>query len=118
MGLPQMTDNIRKIAARLHLGENIVQRCMGFLQDLAQKGQLAKGKKRPWACALIHLASREEGATQTIRELAQANADYRRSGAVPPGGAKGVKKDSIGGEKVASSAMESSIATEVRDLTK
>jgi len=112
-----MTDTIRKAATRLTLGENIVQRCVMFLQDLAQKGHLTKQKKRPWLCALIHLASREEGATQTIREIAQANADYRK-GAVAPG-AKGVKKDLPGGEKIANSAaLEGSINTEVRELTK
>lgn len=113
-----MTDTIRKAATRLTLGENIVQRCVMFLQDLAQKGHLTKQKKRPWLCALIHLASREEGATQTIREIAQANADYRRSNAAPPG-SKGIKKDLPGGEKLANSAaLESSINGEVRDLTK
>merc|ERR1719221_948981 len=88
---------------------------MAFLQDLAQKGHLSKQKKRLWMCALLHLASREEGATQTIREIAQANSDYRKP--IPLGG-KGVRKDP-GAEKQASTAMlESSITSEVRDLVK
>jgi len=110
--LEEMTKTIRKATTRLQLGEQIVQRCVMFLQVLAEKRHLNKQKKRPWLCALIHLASREEKATQTIREIAEANADYgQKSG--------GVKKDRPAGEKVANAtALEKSIQAEVRELTR
>jgi transcription initiation factor TFIIIB Brf1 subunit/transcription initiation factor TFIIB len=87
------------------------------LQELAPKAVLTKQKKRPWFCALVYLASREEGATQTIRDIAQANADYRRTAA--SSSVRGVRKDVPTAEKAANTtALENSIAEQVKELTK
>lgn len=69
-----MTNKIREVTSRLGLGEDIVRRCAGMIETLAKKEELNQRLQVPFFCALVHLASREEKATRTTAELAQANA--------------------------------------------
>eukprot|EP00418_Pyrodinium_bahamense_P092442 CAMPEP_0179026326 /NCGR_PEP_ID=MMETSP0796-20121207/8455_1 /TAXON_ID=73915 /ORGANISM="Pyrodinium bahamense, Strain pbaha01" /LENGTH=343 /DNA_ID=CAMNT_0020722399 /DNA_START=24 /DNA_END=1055 /DNA_ORIENTATION=- len=72
--LKTFTAKVRETAGRLALGEGVVNRCVGLFQDLSAKNE-AKGKQQPsWYCALVHIASVQERATRTVRELAEANA--------------------------------------------
>merc|ERR1719499_343522 len=57
------TVRIRQVAEKLNFGESITQRCVGFMQTLGDKGELKAKKDVSWICALIHLASRQEGVT-------------------------------------------------------
>jgi len=66
---------IQETAGHLSLGNGIVNRCIGLYQDLVAKDDGLK-QRHPisWYCALVHIASTQERATRTIREVAQANA--------------------------------------------
>lgn len=72
--LKVFTMKIREAAGRLALGEGIVNRCVGLFQDLTAKSELKQRQQASWFCALVHIASMQERATRTIRELAEANA--------------------------------------------
>eukprot|EP00933_Yihiella_yeosuensis_P033540 TRINITY_DN27220_c0_g1_i1.p1 TRINITY_DN27220_c0_g1~~TRINITY_DN27220_c0_g1_i1.p1 ORF type:complete len:414 (+),score=60.29 TRINITY_DN27220_c0_g1_i1:39-1280(+) len=63
----------RTITHRLNLGENVVNRCVGFMQELVQKGELKSRCQNAWFCALVHLATREERVTRTVKEIASCN---------------------------------------------
>lgn len=69
------TGKVRETAGRLALGEGIVNRCVGLFQDLAAKNEAKNVRgQASWYCALVHIASVQERATRTVRELADANA--------------------------------------------
>jgi len=69
------TTRIGETAGRLSLGKSVVNRCIGLYQDLATKDLgLKRRQQASWYCALVHIASTQERATRTIRELAEANA--------------------------------------------
>lgn len=72
--MKKFTTKIREVVGRLSLGEAIVNRCVGMLQDLSTKGELKAHITLSTFCALVHQASCDEKATRTVRELAQANA--------------------------------------------
>jgi len=65
---------VREITSRLGLGDSIVNRCLGLWQDLAGSSPGRMAKQASWYCALVHIATLQERATRTVRELAEANA--------------------------------------------
>jgi len=69
------TTKIEETARRLSLGKSVVNRCIGLYQDLTAKDLGLTGRRQAsWYCACLHIASSQERATRTIRELAEANA--------------------------------------------
>lgn len=119
--LRDFTERIRTITERLSLGENLVQRCVSYMQELSEKEPLKQRKQLPWLCALVHLASVQEEATQTIHQLAQANAGFKKRGATAgsnaAGAVKGVKRDVLSTEKCGeTAAMERAIEKNVIEL--
>eukprot|EP00419_Tripos_fusus_P045917 CAMPEP_0172813474 /NCGR_PEP_ID=MMETSP1075-20121228/10682_1 /TAXON_ID=2916 /ORGANISM="Ceratium fusus, Strain PA161109" /LENGTH=340 /DNA_ID=CAMNT_0013653179 /DNA_START=59 /DNA_END=1078 /DNA_ORIENTATION=+ len=73
--LTVFTAKIEETAGRLSLGKGIVNRCIGLYQDLASKDDGQKRRHQvSWYCAFVHIASTQERATRTIREVAEANA--------------------------------------------
>jgi len=69
------TAKIEETAGRLSLGKGIVNRCIGLYQELVAKDEAMKRHQLSWYCALVHIASTQERATRTIREVAEANAN-------------------------------------------
>lgn len=114
-----ITARARQIVERMCLAENVTQKCMALLQKLVEKGQIIKKRDSPWVCALVHLASREENVTQTIREIAEANAVKKSNAQSMSSRQTGVIKD-YGFEKKdhAADRLESNIETHVNALTK
>jgi len=73
--LKALIAKVRETAGRLALGEGIVNRCVGLFQDLTAKSESKPRLQASWLCALVHIASVQERATRTVRELAEANAN-------------------------------------------
>mmetsp|Transcript_173183 Transcript_173183/g.555394 ORF Transcript_173183/g.555394 Transcript_173183/m.555394 type:complete len:427 (+) Transcript_173183:126-1406(+) len=116
------TNKCRIIISRMNLGDNVTQRCMSFLQQLAKRGELRPGSQRPWHCALVHLACREERCPQTIYEIAQASAptDKKMVAVLQGQGGRPVKKESVekaGGSSAASEKLEKAMEPIVKDLS-
>lgn len=123
------TGKARQVISRMALGENVAQRCIAFLQTLGERSQLRPPGDLAWCCALVHLASREEGAAQPIGSLAQTNAGRTLAVAAlsggsagPPGARSGVKKDATGmlekSSKASVERLEASIENNVKELAK
>jgi len=72
--LKLFTMKIQEITSRLGLSGGIVNRCVALFQDLSSKNELKQRNQVSWHCAVVHIASMQERATRTIRELAEANA--------------------------------------------
>ncbi len=111
---------VQEIVFRMAIGDNVTHRCIALLQRLADRDKLPKKKELTWACALVHLATIEEKCTQTVCEIAQANASrFRACARALPDGTKPVQKEPMekSGRTLQSEKFETTINIHVRDLT-
>jgi len=75
-----VTSKLTDYAKSAQLTESTLQRCLKFVNHLAEKNQLGKQHDVPWYYAIVYLACREERTSQTTRELAAAGFPSSSSG--------------------------------------